>query len=252
MTDNGEDEASAPIVALLAEIRALYALYAPSLLADGWHRLIPATAAEIEALEALIGAALPADYRAFLRHNDVRHSFSGNVACLEVREVGNEWQRMTELLDAGAFDDGRIAHHIAAGFGNWDDGRVAPVWWSRAWLPFAQDSCGNLHCLDGAPGPRGVRHQVVCVEVQDGQGPFSSEYGSFTAYLAAHLTYLQQGQFTVEAWGIEVDKYMAPRRLPPTYPPTAGTLTEYPATLSENPATALGFSVTAPGFSVII
>ncbi len=191
---------------LLAEIRNFYQRYAPG--ACGDHtRITPATEQAIVQFEQQIGLTLPSDYREFLLSNDLRHSFDANYGCLELTEVVHCWQRMANQLAQGHFNDGRIEHHKTEGFGNWDGGFIQEVWWHLHWIPFAEDSCGNMVCIDCAPGPNGHLYQLLNMEVQDGQGPFISDYPSFTAYLECHLHYLQQGRYVADEWGIEVDRW---------------------------------------------
>ena len=53
--------------------------------------------------------------------------------------------------------------------------QVQFVWWDKGWVPFAQDSGGNLVCVDLHPGPRGQVGQVIGWEARMGPvGPFAS------------------------------------------------------------------------------
>jgi len=46
--------------------------------------------------------------------------------------------------------------------------RIQPVKWHSGWIPLAQDGCGNLYCLDLAPGPAGIVGQVIRWEMAGG------------------------------------------------------------------------------------
>lgn len=190
------------VAALVDAIRGLYRARAPVMLAE--HRCEPATDAAVDEFESRLGSALPADYRAFLLLNDVRHNFEYNFECLPFDRVVRAWERMTGCLREGVFDDGRVGRHLGEGFGNWEGGRLREVWWSPGWVPISQDSAGNMRCVDGDPGPNGVRHQLIDMEVQGEQGPFVSRYASFEAYLVAHWKHLEAGRYVVEDWGIEI------------------------------------------------
>ena len=149
---------------------------------------------------------MPADYRTFLPQNGLEHNFVGNYACVGLSQVVSNWELMTGLLRDGTFDDGRVERSMRDGFNNWDDGRLQQVWWSPRWVPVAEDSAGNLVCLDGDPGPKGVSHQVIKMEVQGGQGPFWAEIDSFTEYLQSYCDRLNDGEYQVEdGWLIEID-----------------------------------------------
>ena len=41
------------------------------------------------------------------------------------------------------------------------DRYIIPVWWHRNWIPITSDQCGNLECIDLAPGPRGTHGQII-------------------------------------------------------------------------------------------
>jgi cell wall assembly regulator SMI1 len=46
--------------------------------------------------------------------------------------------------------------------------RIQPVKWHTAWIPLAEDGCGNLYCIDLEPGPKGQVGQVIRWEVAGG------------------------------------------------------------------------------------
>ncbi len=196
---------------LLDQIRQFYQDYAPVACAPE-QVIAPASESDLAQFEVQLQAALPPDYREFLLYNDLRHNFNMNYECLDLAGVRRRWQLMKDLLEQGRFDDGRIEYHRQNGFGNWDGGYLQEVWWHPQWVPFAEDSCGNMLCLDGAPGPNGHPYQLIYMEVQDGQGPFIADYDSFTDYLASHLQYLRNGQYEVYEWGIEIDRLLPVRR----------------------------------------
>ena len=195
----------------LEQIRAFYKENAPFLLEQS---LSPASPEALASFETKCGHVLPEGYKSFLQHSDIAHPFIFNYDCLSLSRVENSWQIMSDLLDEGAFNDGRVAHHVKEGFGNWDGRYIKQVWWSKGWIPFAEDGCGNMYCIDCTPGPNGTIHQIMQMEIQDGQGPFISQYTSFEHYLTHHLTLLNEGKYEVEHepeynWGtVMIDPYM--------------------------------------------
>ncbi len=192
------------ISAILDEIKnVIYANDAPVMLTEYFH-ITPATPVELADFERLLGEPLPDDYHTFLLENDIRHSFEGNFECLSFPQVVTAWKGMGQLLDEGVFHDDRIQWHLDQGFGNWDDGRIRQVWWSKGWVPVSEDSCGNLKCIDLDPGPNGRKYQMMQMEIQDGQGPYSFNFLSFTSYLRYYLDTLILGDFKVETWGIDI------------------------------------------------
>jgi len=180
------------------------------------NQIKAASSTQIEELEEKLGEKLPADYKAFLENNTLGFDFDGNFRVLSIVEVLKNWQSMGELLDKGVFDDGRIEHHMKENFGNWDGDYIQKVWWSKKWIPFAEDGCGNMKCIDLDPSENGRTYQLISMEIQDGQGPFVlGKYEDFADYLAKHLQYLKKGQYTLADYHtgkmIEVDSYIKPK-----------------------------------------
>ena len=192
------------VLKILDEISVLTEKIAPKWLAQPYSKIVPASEEQITDFESKLGFALPEDYRAFLVKNYIRHNFEHNFECLDLDGVIRDWSMMTELLKKGTFDDGRIEHHETGGFGNWHGDIIKKVWWSPSWIPVSRDSCGNMKCLDLDPGRAGTRGQMTAMEVQDGQGPFATEYMSFLSYLETHRDYLRDGRFELFDHGIEI------------------------------------------------
>lgn len=178
-----------------------------------YRSIKPATDEEIKAFEAQLGASLPDVYKVFLKHNDVAMAFDGGFEAIPLDRVIDSWAMMKEHLDNGVFDDGRIERHEEEDFGNWKGDYVKKVWWSAKWIPFAEDSCGNMKCIDLDPGENGEEGQITAMETQDGQGPFATNYLSFSSYLEEQVEYYENGKYEVEeSWdgsaSIHVDYYM--------------------------------------------
>jgi cell wall assembly regulator SMI1 len=178
-----------------------------------YRSLKQATDAEITAFEAELGTSLPDAYRVFLKHNDVAMAFDGGFEAMPLDNVIRSWRIMKEHLDHGVFDDGRIERHEEEDFGNWKGGYVKKVWWSTKWIPFAEDSCGNMKCIDLDPGENGEKGQITAMEIQDGQGPFATNYLSFSSYLEEQVSFYEDHKYEVEeSWDgrplINVDSYM--------------------------------------------
>ncbi len=177
-----------------------------------YRSLKQATDAEINAFEATLGASLPDAYSVFLKHNDVAMAFDGGFEVLPLDKVIDLWVMMKEHLDHGVFDDGRIERHEKENFGNWKGDYVKKVWWSTKWIPFAEDSCGNMKCIDLDPGKNGEEGQITAMEIQDGQGPFATKYTSFSSYLEDQVSFYKDNKYEVEeSWDgsalINVDSY---------------------------------------------
>jgi cell wall assembly regulator SMI1 len=175
----------------------IYRQAAPVMLTEGL-KISPPSELAVVAFEAMVGTKLPRSFRWFLLHNTIRHNFRTGYVCLSWEGVTRVWQMMSDLRQQGVFDDGRLEQCLMNGF----DDRLQRVWWSDLWIPVSEDSCGNLICLDLAPGPAGEMGQMMLMEIQDGQGPFASPFASFEAYLGATLRDLEEGRFEVREWGL--------------------------------------------------
>ena len=180
---------------LLAEIDDAYR----HLGADG---LLPERAAADEealrAAERVLGFTLPDALRAFLAHSTRPHPFDGNFIALELDGVVDRWRTMTERLEDGAFATRAEPPGVPA---------LKPAWWDRLWVPFAEDSAGNLRCVDLEPGPDGIEGQIIGVEMQAGPASIEPPRPSFHAFLTDHLALLRAGKVRVEGGALEVDRY---------------------------------------------
>lgn len=146
-----------------------------------WRR--PATDKQIATLETKAGAALPADYRAFLeRANGSKdREFAG---CHEVAADARELLGYAEeeLEDADDPDAARAA------FTNDDgSGRVAPGGFVRGWLPIYDHGTGAFVILDCAPGPQGSIGQILSY----GEGETRVTHPDFRAWLQDHVEDLE-------------------------------------------------------------
>ncbi|KOY86236.1 hypothetical protein AD998_08835 [bacterium 336/3] len=179
------------------------------------NQIEKATDVQIIEIETILEYELEPAYKAFLKQNTLSFDFDGNFKVLSILEVIKRWRGMNKLLDEGIFDDGRVEHHLEHDFGNWNGNYIQQVWWSKKWLPFAEDSCGNMKCIDFNPAENGNMYQIVSMEIQDGQGPFLfNECQDFADFLGKHLQYLQRKQYRLVEYNvgnmIEVDSYIKP------------------------------------------
>jgi cell wall assembly regulator SMI1 len=188
---------SLSITALVAEILALYKQVAPVMLA---REIIPATETELIAFEADFGQRLPEDYREFLLVNTIAHHFMGNYNCLSFERMVEVRQRMNQLLAARVFDDGRVEQRAE----NYSGKRFQRVWWDRQWIPFCEDGCGNMRCIDCNPAEQGTKYQLLDMEIQDGMGPLRSKYGTFRQVLQQYKQRLLTKNFVLDEWVIEM------------------------------------------------
>ena len=154
----------------------------------------PAGDSEIAECEAALGRALPDDYKASLKVHD------GEVAVHDYTYVGTArvvelWSRMKEANAEGFFDG--LESDTDAG------GRVQKAAWHEGYIPFAEDSGGNLICIDLDPGAKGKAGQIVKMELR--AGPYYTEQDSFEQWLTDYRDGLAGGKYRVRS-GFIVEK----------------------------------------------
>jgi cell wall assembly regulator SMI1 len=137
-----------------------------------------ASSEEIKTLEERIGLTLPEDFSTFLMvHNGAmwfaRYEYIGT------EEIYHIWLRMNQVQDEGVFANRQIDPRSV--------GMIKNAWWDSHWIPFAQDSGGNFHCIDLAPDVNGRVGQVIYWEKLE--GPLPSGCQSFFVW----FTDMQQG-----------------------------------------------------------
>ncbi|MDH6464157.1 cell wall assembly regulator SMI1 [Micromonospora sp. A200] len=185
--DDPVDRATAQVRALWDEIGDWFAVHAPPC-AEQLRAGTGASPAAVQALAVAVGHHLPVDLRAhFQLYGGNGGGMFFEYAGLSVDAALGRWRDLAELRRQGTFDG------WAPGELDTEEELVEPVWWSPAWLPFAEDSGGNLYCVDLAPARRGVRGQVIAWEVHGGPvGPMAS---SFEAYLSRYRDQFRSGRY---------------------------------------------------------
>lgn len=115
----------------------------------------PATDMQIHELQEKIGVILPACFVEALKNHDgqkdVGETLFNEYRFLPIKEILMNWFTMNDLLDGGDFNDATPE----------SSPEIQPVWWSRYWIPFADNGAGDLLCLDMAPTAQGTIGQVI-------------------------------------------------------------------------------------------
>lgn len=143
-------------------------------------------------LEQAVGLALPPDYRAALAHHDGR-AYLTDYEYLSVNQIFNIWSRKRQAFDQKLFT-GRDIRQKGGGI-------IRNFWWHPGWIPFAEDSGGNLLCIDMAPGWRGKRGQILRWEREE--GPLPSPEKSFHEWLLKYRDdLLAERRFEVDDDGL--------------------------------------------------
>lgn len=131
--------------------------------------------------------------------SDLIHSFSvhdGNCDLSDYTYITYShslslWRDMNRYMKEGIFD-GRT---VDPGHGD----LIKCEWWNPGWIPFAEDSGGNLLCVDNSPGPKGVKGQIIRFETDFGPG--STEFESLAAWLEDYAAMLSVGKLAVDEDG---------------------------------------------------
>ncbi len=156
---------------------------------------------EIEAIQTILGIALPDDYVAScLIHNGqnrespslipsgMRGSIGGTLLSLGVTDdssfntVLGEWTMMKQIYDTDPNIPG----------GGRLDKTVKDRWWIPSWIPIASDGCGDYDCLDLDPGEDGRWGQVIGF-VHDDYDYRVVQAPSFRAWFEQLVQGLEQG-----------------------------------------------------------
>ncbi|MGQ2941573.1 MAG: SMI1/KNR4 family protein [Blastomonas fulva] len=163
MTDIPERPAGNPkpmleedIAPVLARLDAWFAANLP-LPQHGFNP--PATEAQIDEIEQLMGLKLPQSYRDLYRwHDGENDGISGHIYGLpllplhQVMAEHQSWQDALEGIDGDAY---------AIPGGSWPEGAVDPAYINLRWLPLTGDGGGNSIGLDFDPWPAGRVGQVI-------------------------------------------------------------------------------------------
>ena len=160
-----------------------------------------ATDADIDALEARIGRRLPSAFRAHLRVHGRGGPYLFEYTTLDVDRIAYVWEMLESLRGEGAFDS-----YVPCELRDTDEA-VERVWWHPGWVPFAEDSCGNLWCVDLAPrGKPGCYGQVIAWETHSGPvGPAGAGF-DFCDYLEGHRDKLVEGRAVVMDGGSVIEQ----------------------------------------------
>lgn len=150
---------------------------------------------QINEFETSIGTMLPNDYKESLRiHNGDVYFHSYNY--LSIDRALKKWSMMTELNQDGTFEGNEVEGA--------ERGLIQNAWWHSKWIPFAEDSGGNMLCIDMAPGINGTKGQIIKMEIQS--GPSATGHKSFLDWLRRYKDDLYGGKYEVDDFGFIIEK----------------------------------------------
>lgn len=184
------EEDIAPVLARLD------AWYAANLPADKYRFNPPATDAQLDAFERVIGFKMPRSYRQLYRwhdgENDDRWGHIYGLPLLPLKQAAADWQQWTRTL--AAFGGNR--YPFLRG-GAWPAGAVDPAYTNPAWIPLTNDGSSNCIGLDFDPWPGGRVGQVIIFgRDEDVKVVLAESLGQFLHWIARLL---ESGNFRLKA-----------------------------------------------------
>jgi cell wall assembly regulator SMI1 len=188
------EEDIAPVLARLD------AWYAANLAADKYVFNPPATDAQIDAFEHLVGFKMPRAYRQLYRwhngENDDRWGHIYGLPLLPLEHAAADWKAWTRTL--AEFGGNRYA--IPGGA--WPEGAVDPAYTNPAWIPLTNDGSSGHVGLDFDPWPGGRVGQVILFgRDEDVKVVLAESLGQFLGWVAGLL---ERGNFRLKAAADEV------------------------------------------------
>jgi cell wall assembly regulator SMI1 len=155
----------------------------------------PATDAQIDTFERLVGVKLPSSYRQLYRwHNGEDEDRWGHIygiPLLSLNHAAYEWKGWYEVLSQ-TFRRDRYA--IPAD--SWPKGAVDPAYINLRWIPLTADGAGNSIGIDMDPWPGGRVGQIILFgRDEDVKVVLAESLGKFLEWIAGLL---EGGNFRLE------------------------------------------------------
>lgn len=174
------DEDIAPVLARLD------AWYTAHLSTDKYVFNPPATEAQLDAFEHLVGLKLPRSYRQLYRwhdgENDDRWGHIYGLPLLPLEHAAADWKAWQRTL-AGFGGD-----RYAIPGGAWPKGAVDPAYTNPGWIPLTSDGSGGHIGLDFDPWPGGRVGQVILFgRDEDVKVVLAPSLGEFLDWIAGLL-----------------------------------------------------------------
>jgi cell wall assembly regulator SMI1 len=173
----------------------LDAWYTAHLSPDRYRFNPPATDAQLNAFEQMVGLAMPRAYRQLYRwhdgEEDDRWGHFYGLPLLPLREAGSQWTAWNRVL-AGF---GGTRYEISGA--GWPEGAVDSAYINPRWIPLTHDGSGNHIGLDFDPWPGGRRGQVILYgRDEDVKVVLAPSLGAFLHWIAGLL---ESGNFRLGA-----------------------------------------------------
>lgn len=184
------------IAPVLARLDAWYAAHLP----QGRYKFNPpASEAQIQAFERLIGFKLPRAYHQLYRwhdgETDDRWGHIYGLPLVPLEWAAREWTTWNGVLDE--FNGNRYEIPGAA----WPEGAVDPAYINPRWIPLTIDGSGNSIGLDFDPWPGGRVGQVIIYgRDEEVKLVLAESLGKFLEWIA---DLLEGGNFRLDDDGVQ-------------------------------------------------
>lgn len=191
---------------VLEETRKVYLEIIPEFFTlNQYHEFPVATLEEIQDFEQKIGVDLPQDFKDFLLYCNFQLQITGNFNTYEFELMRDRWESWAKSLANGVFER-RLTKPDSGDNSGMEQKIIKQNWWNNKWIPFAEDSGGNLFCIDLDPAEHGTFGQIIQMEMSS--GPFFEGSKSITEFCAKQLNFIKNNQYTVDSGSLCIDEYL--------------------------------------------
>lgn len=115
----------------------------------------PASDAELDELEELVGVELPGQFRQLYKLANGQTEdcalFPDGYELMPISTIQSTWKMLKNMYDS----------HYEMSLERDEDGPVRSIWWHPRWIPFAFQVSGDHYCLDMYPSSEGHVGQVI-------------------------------------------------------------------------------------------
>ncbi|WP_314044165.1 SMI1/KNR4 family protein [Kingella denitrificans] len=155
-----------------------------------------AAEADFDRLEAVLGYALPEEFKELYRVADGESGTAGVLAdeeWLSIERIIEEYGVWKTLLDDGMFaDDDGTSYDCEP-----EDAAIkGDLWWNPKWIPLTADGSGNNKMIDMDPTEHGTAGQIIQMWHDDPAR--SKEADSLRGFLTQYAQDLEDGKYVLD------------------------------------------------------
>ena len=155
-----------------------------------------AAEADFARLEAVLGYALPEEFKELYRVADGESGTAGVLAgeeWLSIERIIEEYGVWKNLLDDGMFADGDGTPYDCEP----EDAAIkGDLWWNPKWIPLTADGGGNGKMIDMDPTEHGTAGQIIQMWHDDAVR--SKEADSLRGFLTQYAQDLEDGKYVLD------------------------------------------------------